>query len=71
MGVSCKNVGCTHKIMKLIGKCKQCSKEFCAKHRYPETHNCIKLFDLKAEKKQLLTDKLLNERVIAEKITQI
>lgn len=71
MGINCKNSECTNKIMKLIGKCKQCNKEFCSKHRYPETHNCIKLLDFKLQQKQLLADKLLNESKIAEKITKI
>ncbi len=57
--------------MKLIGMCKGCNNIFCSNHRYPETHNCVKLLEFKISKKQVLISKLLDESVSNSKLNKI
>jgi predicted nucleic acid binding AN1-type Zn finger protein len=44
-----------------------CGGKYCAKHRLPEVHDCS--FNHGQESKKLLTDKLLNEKIESDKIT--
>jgi predicted nucleic acid binding AN1-type Zn finger protein len=57
--------------MKLIGYCKGCEKVFCAQHRYPETHNCIKLLEMQLNKKEELIKRLHSEAFVKNKVTRI
>ena len=38
---------CCEKISLIVGKCNYCEQVFCLTHRYPETHHCTNLADLK------------------------
>lgn len=67
----CKSLNCTSKVSKIIGNCKGCQKCFCAKHRYPEVHNCIKLLEIKLTSKRELIKKLRENAVEVNKIIKI
>lgn len=69
--INCENLKCNNKILKIIGHCKSCDNKFCSIHRYPESHNCAKLSDIKLKGKQQLIDKLHNESIQANKIMKI
>lgn len=68
---ACKYLECKNKAMKLIGGCKSCEKYYCHVHRYPETHNCIKLLEIKLNQKQTLVSKLMNDAIFEQKLTRI
>jgi len=68
---NCKHLNCKNKISKIIGICKHCDKGFCAQHRLPETHNCVKLIEIKMNEKQALTTKLYEHSITQKKLTQI
>jgi predicted nucleic acid binding AN1-type Zn finger protein len=69
--VNCKYLGCKNKISKIIGVCKHCDKGFCSQHRLPETHQCIKLIEIKMNEKQALMTKLYKHSITQKKLTQI
>ncbi len=39
----CCAEGCTQRPATIIGDCAYCESRFCAQHRLPETHECVKL----------------------------
>jgi predicted nucleic acid binding AN1-type Zn finger protein len=39
----CCAEGCTQKPAMIIGDCAYCESRFCAQHRLPETHECVKM----------------------------
>ncbi len=39
----CCAEGCTQKPATIIGDCAYCESRFCAQHRLPETHECVKM----------------------------
>lgn len=67
----CKYLNCKNKASKIIGECKGCKKFYCAKHRYIEVHNCIKLSEIKLINKQELIKKLRENAVEANKIIKL
>jgi AN1-type zinc finger and ubiquitin domain-containing protein 1 len=58
--------GCTKKLGLIPFICR-CEKEFCTKHRIPETHNCM--FDYKTNGKKLLDEQ--NKCITFVKILKI
>ena len=68
---NCKYSDCKNKISKIIGHCKSCDKNFCSQHRYPETHNCVKLLEFKLNSKQELIKRLQNNAVQVNKLMKI
>jgi|GWRWMinimDraft_5_1066013.scaffolds.fasta_scaffold04781_2 predicted nucleic acid binding AN1-type Zn finger protein len=68
---NCKYIECKHKISKLIGHCKSCEKNFCSKHRYPETHNCPMLLEIRLNSKQDLIKKLQDSSIQVHKLMKI
>lgn len=68
---NCKYLECKNKISKLIGHCKNCEKNFCSQHRYPESHHCVKLLEFKLSSKQDLIKKLQDNAVQVNKIMKI
>ena len=39
----CCAEGCTQKPAMIIGDCAYCESKFCAQHRLPEMHECVKM----------------------------
>jgi predicted nucleic acid binding AN1-type Zn finger protein len=68
---NCKCIDCKHKISKIIGHCKYCDAYFCAQHRLPETHSCVKLTDMRVSEKQYLMQKLYDNSITKNKLTKI
>ena len=69
--MKCQFDDCKRKINNLIGECKYCSKKFCNKHYIMESHNCAKLTDWIASKKEKFKESILNQKCIAAKIIHI
>jgi len=69
--INCETSNCNNKILKIIGHCKSCDKKFCSIHRYPESHNCIKLSEIKSTSKQELINKLHKNSIQGNKIIKI
>jgi predicted nucleic acid binding AN1-type Zn finger protein len=69
--MGCKYLNCINKASKIIGECKGCKKCFCAKHRYPEVHNCIKLAEIRLMNKQELIKKLKESAIEVNKIIKL
>lgn len=68
---NCKYLECKNKISKIIGHCKHCNVIFCSHHRLPESHNCIKLIELRLNEKAALAQKLYSNSVIKTKLNNI
>ena len=68
---NCKYLDCKHKISKIIGHCKSCDTNFCSQHRLPESHNRIKLIELRLNEKAELAKKLYSNSVMKSKINTI
>jgi predicted nucleic acid binding AN1-type Zn finger protein len=62
---------CCDKISIIVGKCNYCQQVFCLKHRYPETHNCVNLSELKEKKHNINTNNLLNQKCKEEQVNKI
>ena len=60
--------GCNKRVVKIIGDCKYCSNKFCEKHRLPELHLCSKMNDVRNKSKNILENKLMNEKCVSSKI---
>jgi ubiquitin len=54
----CDVEGCTQRPAPIIGDCAYCSSKFCAQHRLPETHTCVKLKDCRQTAKDANTERL-------------
>ncbi len=54
----CDVEGCTQRPAPIIGDCAYCSSKFCAQHRLPETHQCVKLKDCRQTAKDANTERL-------------
>jgi predicted nucleic acid binding AN1-type Zn finger protein len=67
----CKYLNCTNKASKIIGECKGCNKCFCAKHRYLEVHNCIKLTEIRLINKQEFIKKIKDNAIKVNKIIKL
>lgn len=67
----CKHLDCKNKVSKIVGFCKSCDKYFCSQHRYPETHSCIKLTEIRSNEKQELIKRLHNSAITQNKIVKI
>ena len=59
----CNYLDCKFKVMKLIGECKYCKGTFCTFHRLPEVHSCVKLEEYCIKQREILKNKLYDERV--------
>lgn len=62
----CKIDGCTKKLGLIPFICR-CKKEYCVKHRLPETHNCV--FNYKIDGKKKMEEE--NKCIAFEKILKI
>lgn len=71
MVINCNNSNCNNKILKIIGYCKSCDNTFCSIHRYPESHNCPKLSEIRLTSKSQLINKLHKDSIPSNKITKI
>ena len=54
----CDVEGCVQRPAPIIGDCAYCCSKFCAQHRLPETHQCIKLKDCRQTAKDANTERL-------------
>jgi ubiquitin len=54
----CDVEGCTQRPAPIIGDCAYCCSKFCAQHRLPETHTCVKLKDCRQSAKDANTERL-------------
>lgn len=61
----CNHDECNTKLGMLGFEC-QCGYKYCSKHRLPEDHMCS--FNHKETSRNHLASKLLNEKVVADKI---
>ena len=67
----CSFGDCKKRTAKIIGDCKYCDQKFCSMHRLPELHLCCKMNDVKNNSRQILENKLNNEKCVGQKINQI
>jgi predicted nucleic acid binding AN1-type Zn finger protein len=67
----CFNEGCNKRPAKIVGDCKYCNNKFCSAHRLPEIHFCKNICEVKNKSKQILADKLNNEKCVGEKVAKI
>lgn len=65
----CSLKNCKLKNTTLIGNCNYCNKIFCIKHRYPESHNCENIEQVRSKIK--LETKLIQSKINPLKITII
>ncbi|KAI8995154.1 hypothetical protein BC832DRAFT_522095, partial [Gaertneriomyces semiglobifer] len=59
---------CNDKIVKIVGTCRYCHSNFCAKHRLPETHACDEMQSCRQAAQDKLAGKLLGEKCVASKV---
>ncbi len=64
----CQMEGCHDRCVKIIGDCRYCSSKFCGKHRLPEAHACSNLSNCRQESASRLTNKLMGEKCVSEKV---
>ena len=64
----CPIDGCQNKPAPIVGECRYCSSKFCSTHRLPESHMCVGLSACKTSSRLLLSERLLNEKCVAEKL---
>ena len=64
----CNISACSDRVARLIGVCRWCQGEFCAKHRLPESHECKNLTGCKQVSHEKNSDKLLNGKCVADKV---
>jgi hypothetical protein len=64
----CHIPACADRAARLIGVCRWCQGEFCAKHRLPESHECKNLTGCKQVSHEKNSDKLLNGKCVADKV---
>ncbi|KAI8919134.1 ubiquitin-related domain-containing protein [Powellomyces hirtus] len=64
----CKLTGCTDKVVKIVGQCRYCTQNFCAKHRLPEAHRCQEMETCRQAAQDRLAGKLLSEKCVAAKV---
>ncbi|KGG50681.1 ubiquitin [Mitosporidium daphniae] len=64
----CPVDGCQSKPAPIVGECRYCSSKFCSTHRLPESHMCTGLSACKTSSRMLLSERLLNEKCVAEKL---
>jgi predicted nucleic acid binding AN1-type Zn finger protein len=64
----CSFEGCKKKLKLTDLEC-TCQQRYCQLHRLPEDHKCS--FDFGKKEKELLKNKLLSEKTVAEKIIRI
>jgi len=67
----CGKIDCKNKILKMIGYCKGCEQWYCYKHRYMDSHDCIKLEERQINEKDNLSKKLMKNAFIKEKVIKI
>mgnify|MGYP006098961945 CR=1 FL=1 len=64
----CHFCECKKKIKLTDIECK-CGFKYCLKHRMPESHNCS--FNYKEEAGKILSDKLMTQKTVSDKIVKI
>ncbi|EIE88012.1 hypothetical protein G6F46_001880 [Rhizopus delemar] len=64
----CAFQSCSEKPVKIIGNCRYCQSNFCARHRLPEDHLCENLTNCKQAAYERNSMKLLSERCVASKV---
>ena len=67
----CNYDTCSKKTAKIIGDCRYCSNKFCESHRLPESHSCTCYDKVRCESKNILKNKLMNEKCVGVKISQL
>ena len=64
----CHHSECKKKLKLTDTECK-CGFKYCLNHRMPETHNCP--FNHKKEAEKILSDKLMTQKTVSDKIVKI
>ncbi|GJJ12069.1 hypothetical protein Clacol_006310 [Clathrus columnatus] len=59
---------CNNAALRIVGDCAHCHSSFCATHRLPEYHACLKLAECRQEAFQRNKGRLESERTVAAKI---
>ncbi|KAG2216799.1 hypothetical protein INT45_013613 [Circinella minor] len=59
---------CSNKVIKVVGLCRYCQSQFCARHRLPEDHACVNLVSCRQVAHERNSVKLLSERCVASKV---
>lgn len=67
--IKCLFADCNSKPAPIIGLCRYCSKKFCSSHRLPEAHTCSHLSACKSNSLNTLSERLLNEKCVADKLS--
>lgn len=66
----CQSPDCKGKALNFC-HCNYCQKDFCLKHRLPESHTCDQMNSLREKKLDILKKTLMNNALQEEKITTI
>lgn len=61
-------IGCTDRVVKIIGDCRYCEQKFCSKHRLPEAHQCTNIKTCKDNAAGRNAQKLMHERTVSNKV---
>ncbi len=69
--MKCELEDCKHKANFIMGDCKYCSKKFCDRHYIMEIHNCVKLTDHIASRREKHKESIMNQKCIADKIIHL
>ncbi|CAG8526933.1 7670_t:CDS:1 [Ambispora gerdemannii] len=64
----CKFGDCNDKAAKIVGHCRYCELDFCARHRLIEAHACVNLTSCKQASFERNAAKLRSEQCIASKV---
>src|SRR5439155_24323776 len=64
----CKFGQCNDKAAKIVGHCRYCELDFCARHRLPEAHACVNLTSCKQASFEKNAAKLRSEQCVASKV---
>jgi predicted nucleic acid binding AN1-type Zn finger protein len=62
---------CKKRTVLVVGFCNYCKKDYCNLHRLPESHYCIEFNKLKPQRCDEQTKKLMREKCVAKKVTNI
>lgn len=65
---TCQFAECSSRPVKIVGHCRYCDSDFCAKHRFVESHNCEKMQACKDASKEALANKLMSEKSVCQNV---
>jgi predicted nucleic acid binding AN1-type Zn finger protein len=65
---TCKLTTCQQRPVKIVGHCRYCSNDYCAKHRFVEAHHCEKMQECRDASKEVLANKLMTEKCSSQKV---